>query len=81
MNVRKGRNDPLGIRMSTIISRLFLGERLSLSNLAAEFGVHERTIYRDLNERLVYLDIIRDGQRYYLSPNQLGARKTDVPSF
>lgn len=78
MKVTQGNHDPLGVRLSTMINRLFLGERLSLSALATEFGVHERTIYRDLYERLGCLDIVRENKYYRLSQNQLGSRKTDT---
>ena len=52
MKIKKANHDPLGIRLSIIIDRLYSGEGLSLPALATEFGVHERTIYRDLNEIL-----------------------------
>ena len=52
MKTKKANHDPLGIRLSIIIDRLYSGEGLSLTALATEFGVHERTIYRDLHERL-----------------------------
>jgi len=39
-------------RLTTILTRLYNGERLSQSELAKEFGVSERTIERDLYERL-----------------------------
>lgn len=76
MKSTQDNHDPLGIRLSSIINRLFLGERLFLSKLADEFGVHERTIYRDLHERLGCLDIVREDKHYYLSKNQMGSRKT-----
>lgn len=76
MKTKKANHDPLGIRLSIIIDRLYSGEGLSLPGLATEFGVHERTIYRDLHERLGCIDIIRENGHYRLSKNQLGSRKT-----
>ncbi|HDM8356048.1 TPA: helix-turn-helix transcriptional regulator [Yersinia enterocolitica] len=51
------RHDRLAVRLSLIISRLVVGETLSMNKLAAEFGVSVRTLRRDFRERLIYLDL------------------------
>ncbi|WP_049102394.1 helix-turn-helix transcriptional regulator [Klebsiella oxytoca] len=50
------RYDRLASRLAILVSRLFMGESLSVRRLAQEFGVSERTVQRDLRERLRYLD-------------------------
>ena len=44
-------------RLTTINSRLFAGEALDVKDLSEEFNVSVRTIQKDLNERLAYLNI------------------------
>lgn len=44
--------DKAMFRLSTIITRLYQGELLSVTELAQEFAVSPRTIQRDFNERL-----------------------------
>lgn len=69
-------HDPLAYRLSDMMIRLFMGEKILLSDLASEFNVSERTIYRDLHERLAMLDIECQDKRYFLSKQQHGARLT-----
>lgn len=57
MSKHEERYDRLANRLGVIISRLFLGESLPLKALAQEFNISERTLRRDLKERLQYLDI------------------------
>ncbi|EJF4314931.1 helix-turn-helix transcriptional regulator [Escherichia coli] len=57
MSQAERRYDRLAVRLSLIISRLFAGETLNMRKLAMEFGVSERTLYRDFRERLIYLDL------------------------
>lgn len=57
MTQAERRHDRLAVRLSLIISRLVAGETLSMSKLAAEFGVSVRTLRRDFRERLIYLDL------------------------
>ena len=72
-------HDTLAKRLGLILTRLNTGERLLLSTLAVEFGVTERTLQRDFNERLNYLPIEREGSSYYLNPRYLGNnRKSDI---
>lgn len=57
MSEQEHRYDRLANRLAILVSRLFMGESLNTRILAQEFGVSERTVQRDLRERLRYLDI------------------------
>ncbi|OKP23803.1 helix-turn-helix transcriptional regulator [Serratia fonticola] len=65
------RHDRLALRLSVIISRLLAGEALSLKVLSDEFGVSERTLRRDFNQRLLHLDITSDNGTWRLSTNPM----------
>lgn len=54
---QENEHDRLATRLSIILSRLFQGEKLHIGTLAEEFGVTTRTLRRDFNVRLTYLDI------------------------
>ena len=56
---QENEHDRLATRLSIILSRLFQGEKLHIGTLAEEFGVTTRTLRRDFNVRLTYLDINR----------------------
>lgn len=56
MPEQEHRYDRLASRLAILVSRLFMGETLSVRQLAQEFGVSERTVQRDLRERLRYID-------------------------
>jgi len=69
-NEHDSRYDRLAVRLSVIISRLLAGETLILKALVDEFGVSERTLQRDFNQRLIHLDIRDDNGRYRLNDSQ-----------
>ena len=50
-------------RLTVILSRLYEGESLSVKVLAEEFGVCDKTIQRDFNERLKHLYPIKKVKR------------------
>ena len=57
--------DKILTRLKTIILRLINGEALSVTKLAKEFKVNERTIQRDLNEQLKYFfPLYQDNKRW-----------------
>jgi predicted DNA-binding transcriptional regulator YafY len=60
-------------RITTIVSRLNIGERLFLPDLASEFGVSLRTIQKDFSTRLAVFPIIRnsDGSYSFMSRYRL----------
>lgn len=51
------RHDSLAVRLTLIISRLLMGESLSINALAQEFNVSTHTLRQDFNQRLIYFDI------------------------
>ncbi|WGE91859.1 helix-turn-helix transcriptional regulator [Actinobacillus genomosp. 1] len=66
-------NHKLAMRLGDILTRLNQGERLDIQALAEEFRVNIRTIQRDFNERLVFLNWEEQGPRYYkLDRHQFG---------
>lgn len=70
MSVQERHHDRLASRLAFIISQLFKGESLCVTELAREFNVSLRTLHRDFNERLVCLDMeCREG-RYRLADSQ-----------
>lgn len=60
------RGERLGYRLATIIYALLNGEQPSLKELASRCGVSERTIQRDINQRLSFLPISLNSNRYHL---------------
>ena len=59
-------HDTLGMRLGIILTELFSVRAVKIDTLAVEFNVSERTIQRDLNERLMYLPINHNAGRYAL---------------
>ncbi|MDV0931495.1 DeoR family transcriptional regulator, partial [Citrobacter freundii] len=64
----------LATRLSIILSRLFQGEKLHIGTLAEEFGVTTRTLRRDFNVRLTYLDIEQNNGVYQLASHYFRRR-------
>ncbi len=56
--------DKILTRLTIILSRLNDGEALSVTELAKEFNVSERTIQRDFNERLVSFPVYQDKKKW-----------------
>ncbi|WP_457743245.1 helix-turn-helix transcriptional regulator [Sulfurimonas sp.] len=56
--------DKILTRLVSILSRLNDGEALSVTELAREFNVSERTIQRDFNERLVSFPIYQEKKKW-----------------
>lgn len=67
-----GQHDTIAYRLSQILIKLNQAEKLDPEDLAHEFGVHVRTIQRDLRVRLAYLPLTKVQGRYLLSPAYLG---------
>ncbi len=77
-----GEHDTLVYRLSQILVKLNQGENLSLPALAEEFGVHVRTVQRDLNVRFAYLPINKVEGHYSLDPIYLGKlSRKDIDRF
>ena len=75
-------HDKLAQRLSNIIMKFNNGERFTIDELADEFNVSTRTIYRDINERLHYLPFIHENEYYSLEPYALGKLSfEDIKNF
>lgn len=60
-------------RLSIILRKLNSGERLDVHTLAQEFDISVRTVQRDLNQRLDFLEWNEKGPRHYsLDKTKLG---------
>ena len=76
------KHDKLGYRLGLILTRLNNGESVTVSGLAEEFNVCDKTIRRDLTQRLAYLNLLRSGKKYHLPVGVLGQRSnTDLRRF
>lgn len=74
-------HDTLAFRLAEILIKLNQEESFSLSELAADFGVSERTIYRDMNRLGGIAEPLGDG-RYQLAPPYRGRLKAkDLETF
>ncbi|MBP6083605.1 putative DNA-binding transcriptional regulator YafY [Providencia alcalifaciens] len=74
--------DRMAVRLSALIARLMAGENLVLIDLTKEFNVSERTLQRDLRERLAYLGVEGRQGTYRLPMNTLNAfRDKDILTF
>ncbi|NIY47514.1 helix-turn-helix transcriptional regulator [Cedecea colo] len=71
----------LATRLADILLRFNRGEALTLNGLAEEYGVHPRTIRRDIEERLAIAGIEKNAalNSYSLRPEYLG--KFDASSI
>ncbi|CAE6923792.1 WYL domain [Vibrio sp. B1FIG11] len=78
---RMKEHDKLAKRLGIILTRLNTGEKLYLNDLSREFGVSERTLQRDFNQRLNYLPIQREGACYSLDPKVLGRQSNNEISL
>lgn len=77
------KNTQLAQRFSEILYQLNQGKRLDTQVLAVHFGVNLRTIQRDFNERLYFLEWEEQGPRYYkLNLQKLGVlTEEDIQRF
>ncbi|MDP1614361.1 MAG: WYL domain-containing protein [Methylococcales bacterium] len=75
-------HEKVSVRLAEILIKLNRGEKLDPNQLAEEFGVHLRTIQRDLLERFAYLPLKKDQHYFVLDPYYLGKlTTTDIERF
>ena len=67
-------HERLADRLANILTKLNMGYRLSIKELASEFGVSTRTISRDFDRLNTYLPLLQDdvNKKYYLEVSYLG---------
>jgi len=78
MPYKKHDYDKILTRLTTILSRLNEGEALSVTELAKEFNVSERTIQRDFNERLVSFPIYQDKKKWKMMDGYKIEKSTSI---
>jgi len=72
----------LAERLVAIITGLNAGDTLNIEALASEFTVSKRTIQRDINSRLAFLPLKRNGNEITLDSSSLGRLTAkDIRSF
>lgn len=82
MSKELAEHDKLAYRLTQILVKLNDGESLDPLALADEFGVHLRTIQRDLNTRFASLPLKRIDGHYRLDPAHLGKlNHNDIERF
>ncbi|HBN6184657.1 TPA: WYL domain-containing transcriptional regulator [Vibrio parahaemolyticus] len=62
------KSEKLAFRLSDILTRLFMGEVLSIEQLMRDYQVSEKTLRRDFNERLIKAPITKCEEGYRLAP-------------
>ncbi|HDR0613030.1 helix-turn-helix transcriptional regulator [Pasteurella multocida] len=79
----KTKHERVALRLAIILQYLIEGRRLKINDLAEEFQVSKRTIQKDLNERLAFLEWKENSNGYYsIDLSQLGIlTKTDIQRF
>lgn len=79
--MKKPGHDTLAFRLATILLKLNQDESFNAQELADEFGVHERTIYRDLIRLAGIVERSPDG-KYRIVPEYRGKlRPKDLETF
>lgn len=69
------KSEKLALRLGDILTRLYRGEVLSISWLMEEYGVSEKTLRRDFNQRLINAPIMKTEHGYQLE-SQLSSNIT-----
>ncbi len=62
----------VAVRLASMLRRLNEGKKLHPKELAQEFSVTLRTIQRDLNEKLAFLELENNGDYFSVNPTRLG---------
>ena len=75
-------HDKIATRLACILTKLNNGESFTAEELAKEFDISVRTVQRDLNERLIYLPIIKEHNHYFMDAYALGKLNfEDIKNF
>lgn len=82
MPLKSEKSESIAPRLIEIIRLLHQGEGLLPKALVAQFGVDARTIQRDLNERLAFLDLEKKDGLYKVNQIRLGVlTRADIERF
>lgn len=75
-------HDKIATRLAYILTKLNNGDKFTIEELALEFGTSTKTIYRDLEERFIYIPIKKEGKYYSLEEYALGKLNLeDIKNF
>ena len=74
-------HETVASRLASILLKLNQGESFNPQELADEFGVHERTIYRDLNRFACIVERASDGKYRIVSEYRGKLRPKDLETF
>lgn len=78
----KESRDTIATRLALILTKLNNGERFTVKELEIEFNVTERTIQRDLKERLSYIPLQKEKGYYFMPDYALGKLSfNDIKNF
>lgn len=77
MPLKSEKSETIAHRLATMIRMLCEGEALAPRDLVELFKVDTRTIQRDLNERLAFLELDKTDGAYTMNPMRLGILKRD----
>jgi predicted DNA-binding transcriptional regulator YafY len=79
---KESNHERLGYRLADILARLNRGEILYPKLLAEQYKTSDRTIHRDLTQRLDFLQLKKKNDGYTIEQNQLGKLHIDdIPKF
>ena len=82
MPLKSEKSETIAYRLTEIIRRLCEGESVSPKALVTLFAVDARTIQRDLNVRLAFLDLEKADGVYTMNPMRLGIlKRVDIERF
>ena len=82
MPLKSEKSETIAHRLTEIIRQLCEGEALLPKALVTLFAVDARTIQRDLNERLAFLDLEKIDGAYTINPRRLGIlKRADIERF
>jgi predicted DNA-binding transcriptional regulator YafY len=79
--MKKPEHDTLAFRLATILLKLNQDESFSPQELADEFGVHERTVYRDLIRLAGIVERSTEGKYRIVSEYRGKLRPKDLETF
>ena len=72
MSTKKTSAQTVAFRLTSMLRRLNEGKKLRPEELAKEFSVTLRTIQRDLNEKLAFLELENNDGYFAVKPARLG---------
>ena len=79
MSTKKTSAQTVAFRLTSMLRRLNEGKKLRPEELAKEFSVTLRTIQRDLNEKLAFLEGTSKNRRFQPATVSSGLKSSGLP--